>query len=139
MRETVQGMAEEDLFLTHDLVLRLRMRPEARLPRASSLSAYYEALRSVLRALARPRGTRGRASHDLEEALDFAMPDVQVTPPNGKPAEVVLPLDGGGAPGGDAAAAVRRGGGSVRGAAVPGAGEPSGGGGRAHRGVRVRR
>lgn len=93
VRETVQDMAEEDPFLTHDLVLRLRMRPEAKLPRASSLSAYYEALRSVLRALARPRGTRGRASHDLEEALDFAMPDVKVTAPNGKPAEVVLPLD----------------------------------------------
>jgi hypothetical protein len=91
--ESVAGMEEEDPFRTHDLVLRLRLRAEARVPRASSLSAYYDALRRVLRALARSRGTRGRASHDLEEAIDFAMPDVTVMPANGAPAQVVLPLE----------------------------------------------
>jgi hypothetical protein len=84
---------QEDPFQVHDLVLQLRLRPDAKLPRASSLSAYYDVLRRVLRALARSRGTRGRASHDLEEAIDFAMPDVTVVPANAASAHVLLPLE----------------------------------------------
>jgi hypothetical protein len=83
----------EDVFATHDVVLRLWMREHVHVPRASMLSAYYDVFRRVLRAVSRPRGTRGRAGQDLEEAIDFAMPEVKVIPANGKLAHVVLPLD----------------------------------------------
>ncbi|WP_147448754.1 hypothetical protein [Corallococcus terminator] len=89
----VRDMQPDNIFASHDLVLRLWLRESVSIPRASSLSSYYEELHRVLRAVSRPTGTRGRASHELEEAIDFAMPDVIVVPANGVPAHIVLPLD----------------------------------------------
>jgi hypothetical protein len=89
----VREMEPEDVFAAHDLVLRLWFREEVRGPRASALSSYYDVLRRVLRALSRSRGSRGPAGRELEEALDFAISDVDVVPPNGVSAHMVLPLD----------------------------------------------
>jgi hypothetical protein len=89
----IRDMQPDDIFANHDLVLRLWLRESVSIPRASSLSSYYEELHRVLRAISRPTGTRGRASHELEEAIDFAMPDVVVAPANGVPAHIILPLD----------------------------------------------
>lgn len=89
--EILEGMQPEDVFAAHDLVLRLWL--STSIPRASALSVYYEALRRVLLALARGRGTRGLASREIEESLDFSMPDVSVTPANGAPPRIDLPLD----------------------------------------------
>ncbi|QRN98019.1 hypothetical protein JRI60_02795 [Archangium violaceum] len=91
--QLIREMQPDDIFASHDLVLRLLMRDSVLEPRASSLSSYYEALHKVLRAISRRTGTRGRASHELEEAIDFALSDVIITPANGHPAQIVLPLD----------------------------------------------
>jgi len=88
-----QDMTPEDVFMTHDLVLRLWLREDVSLPRALTLSSYYDVFHRVLRAVSRSRGTRGRASQDLERAIDFAMHDVVVRPANGAPANITLPLD----------------------------------------------
>jgi hypothetical protein len=89
----IHGMQPDDVFSNHDLVLRLWLRETVSIPRASSLSAYYEELHRVLRAISRPSGSRGPASYELEEAIDFAMPEVLINPKNGVPAHIVLPLD----------------------------------------------
>lgn len=92
-RELVAQMHAEDVFGAHDLVLKLWLREEVKVPRASTLSTYYDLFRRVLRAVSRPRGTRGRASQEIEDAIDFAMPEVSIAPANGAPPHIVLPLD----------------------------------------------
>ncbi len=86
-------MVPEDVFASHDLVLKLWLRETVTVPRASTLSTYYDVFRRVLRAVSRPRGRRGRASQAIEDAIDFTMPEVSVFPANGLPAHIVLPLD----------------------------------------------
>jgi len=93
-REMMAKVPEEPLFGAHDLVIVLWLGNDVGVPRASTLSSYYDVFHRVLRALTRERGTtRGRAPRDLEVAIDFAMPEVGVFPANGVPAHVVLPLD----------------------------------------------
>jgi hypothetical protein len=89
----VREMMPESEFAAHDLVLRLRMRPEVKVPSARSLSSYYDTFHRVLRAVARPTGSRGQAPQHIEKAIDFTMADVRVIPANGEPAQVILPLD----------------------------------------------
>jgi hypothetical protein len=92
-RNIVMQMLPEDIFRSHDLVLKLWLQKGATVPRASTLSSYYDVFRRVLRAVSRPHGTRGRAKQDIEEAIDFAMSEVSVVSANGAPAHIVLPLD----------------------------------------------
>lgn len=93
-RELVaQMLPEDDVFGSHDLVLKLWLHEGVRVPRASTLSSYYDVFRRVLRAVSRPRGTRGRAAQEIEDAIDFAMPEVSIAPANGARAHIVLPLD----------------------------------------------
>lgn len=89
----IAEMQPEDVFATHDLVLRLWLREDVKAPRASTLSSYYDAFHRVLRAVSRKKGTRGRAGRDLEKAIDFALTDVEISPANGAPASITLPLD----------------------------------------------
>jgi hypothetical protein len=91
--EIVREMPPEDVFGAHDLVLRLWLREEIEVPRASTLSSYYDVFRRVLRAVSRPKGTRGRASQAIEDAIDFALADVLVVAAGAEPAHIVLPLD----------------------------------------------
>lgn len=92
-RELEQDMQPENIFAAHDLVLKLVMHPNVRLPPARSLSSYYDIFHRVLRAIVRPSGTRGPTSQRIEDAIDFGMDDVRVIPRNGHPAQVILPLD----------------------------------------------
>jgi hypothetical protein len=92
-RMLVRKMKPENVFAMHDVVLKLLMRPDVRIPPARSLSSYYDIFHRVLRAIVRPSGTRGRTSQGLEDAIDFGMDDVRVIPANGEPAQVILPLD----------------------------------------------
>lgn len=91
--ELEHEMKPENVFAAHDLVLKLLMRPDIRIPPARSLSSYYDIFHRVLRAIVRPSGTRGRMSQGIEDAIDFGMDDVRVIPANGEPAQVILPLD----------------------------------------------
>ncbi len=86
-------MLPDNIFAEHDLVLRLWMHQSVSVPRASTLSSYYESVTRVLRAVSRRTGTRGRASRELEDAIDFSMPDVIVAAANGSPAHITLPLN----------------------------------------------
>lgn len=91
--EVVAGMIPESIFSGHDLVLALWLREGVNVPRASTLSSYYDVFRRVLRAVSRPHGSRGRAKHDIEQAIDFVVSEIAVVPANGVPAHLVLPLD----------------------------------------------
>ncbi len=91
--ELISRMLPEQGMDSHDLVLRIWLHPDIKIPRASTLSKYYEVFRKVLRAVSRSHGTRGRAEKGLEEAIDFALSDISITPANGAPSHIVLPLD----------------------------------------------
>lgn len=91
--EQEEEVVPEDVFASHDLVLKLWLDATVTAPRASTLSSYYDVFRRVLRAISRPRGSRGRASQAIEDAIDFSMTDVGIFPANGVPAHIVLPLD----------------------------------------------
>lgn len=92
-KKIVREMQAESIFAAHDLVLKLYMRPEVKIPPARSLSAYYDTFHKVLRAVSRPSGSRGRAPQEIETAIDFVMPDVRIIEANGEPAQIILPLD----------------------------------------------
>ncbi|AFE06038.1 hypothetical protein COCOR_04803 [Corallococcus coralloides DSM 2259] len=77
----------------HDIIIKLNLSKSYHTPRASTLSSYYEIFHRVLRAVSRRRGTRGLASHDIEEAIDFTLPDVIIQQANGAPASITMPLD----------------------------------------------
>jgi hypothetical protein len=88
-----QQMRPSDVMQSHDLILKLVLSKQIRVPRASVLSSYYDVFHRVLRAVSRRQGTRGLASHDVEEAIDFTLPEVIVNQANGAPASIILPLD----------------------------------------------
>ncbi|MES3035954.1 MAG: hypothetical protein V4813_18265 [Gemmatimonadota bacterium] len=75
-----------------DLVLTLRLRPGAVVPRASELTEHYDELRRVLRALSRPPGQRGRATAATEDAIDFGLRGVEVALGNGSLGRAVMRL-----------------------------------------------
>jgi hypothetical protein len=86
------NMLEENPFQHSDVAIRLTFEPD-KTPTASAVTGYYEEFRRAARAVARPRGkATGRAAKNIEEATDFTLNDVRVTPPNGSPAEALLLL-----------------------------------------------
>lgn len=94
-----ESMLEENPFQHNDLAIRLVFE-EGRTPTTAAFTGYYEEFRRAARATARRRdrgARRGRAPRGIEEATDFTLSDIRVTPKNGAPAEVLLLL-GAGAP-----------------------------------------
>ncbi|MEZ4293900.1 MAG: hypothetical protein R3B70_02905 [Polyangiaceae bacterium] len=91
--EMAQRVTPQNPFDEHDIVLVLSMRRDVQVPRASTVTSFYDRFHSVMRALTRERGTRGRGTRELEMAIDFAMPTIHVHEANGKPARVLIPLD----------------------------------------------
>lgn len=87
-----QSMLEENPFQHNDLAIRLVF-GEGRTPTTAAVTGYYEEFRRAARAVARRAdNTTGRPPKGIEEATDFALSDVRVTPKNGAPAEALLLL-----------------------------------------------
>lgn len=85
-------LLEENPFEHNRLAIRLRFKQGCS-PRTSAVTGYYEEFRRAARATARKAGTTsGRVAKDVEEATDFELADVRVTPSNGLPAEALLLL-----------------------------------------------
>lgn len=87
-----QNMLEENPFQHNDLAIRLVFE-HGRKPTIAAFTGYYEEFRRAARAVARRVDKAvGRAPKGIEEATDFALSDVRVTPKNGAPAEALLLL-----------------------------------------------
>lgn len=87
-----ENMLEENPFQHNPLALRLIFE-NGKTPTTTALTGYYEEFRRATRAVA--RGTAksvGRAPKAIEDATDFALADVRITPKNGAPAEALLLL-----------------------------------------------
>lgn len=90
-----QNMLEENPFQHNDLAIRLVFE-KGRMPTTAAFTGYYEEFRRAARAVARRADkTVGRAPKGIEEATDFTLSDVRVTPKNGAPAEALLLLGAG--------------------------------------------
>jgi hypothetical protein len=89
-----QSMLEENPFQHNDLAIRLVFET-GRTPTTAAFTGYYEEFRRAARAVARRDKTVGRAPKGIEEATDFALSDVRMTPRNGAPAEALLLLGAG--------------------------------------------
>lgn len=90
-----QSMLEENPFQHNDLAIRLVFE-KGRAPTTAAFTGYYEEFRRAARAAARRIDKAvGRASKEIEEATDFTLSDVRVTPKNGAPAEALLLLGAG--------------------------------------------
>lgn len=86
---------EENPFQRNELAIRLVFE-EGRVPAAAAFTGYYEEFRRAARAIARRSDKAvGRAPKGIEEATDFTLSDVRVTPKNGSPAEALLLLGSG--------------------------------------------
>ncbi|MRG96491.1 hypothetical protein [Polyangium spumosum] len=99
LRKVVQtftrSMLEENPFQHNDLAIRLVFE-KGRTPTTAAFTGYYEEFRRAARAVARRVDKAvGRAPKGIEEATDFALSDVRVTPKNGAPAEALLLLGAG--------------------------------------------
>ena len=90
-----QGMLEENPFQHNHLAIRLVFQ-QGRTPTTAAFTGYYEEFRRAARAVARRVDKAvGRAPKGIEEATDFTLSDVRVTPENGAPAEALLLLGAG--------------------------------------------
>ncbi|WP_437710865.1 hypothetical protein WMF45_38010 [Sorangium sp. So ce448] len=90
-----QSMLEENPFQHNDLAIRLVFE-KGRTPATAAFTGYYEEFRRATRAVARRVDKAvGRAPKAIEEATDFTLSDVRVTPKNGAPAEALLLLGAG--------------------------------------------
>lgn len=85
-------VAPRSVFETHPLAIALRLRPGVTRPSSTTLTAYLENLRRVLRATLRGPGRTGRSTKEIEELTEFELPSVSVREANGAPAQVVFPL-----------------------------------------------
>jgi hypothetical protein len=88
-------LLEENPFEHNTLAIQLRFKPD-QLPTAAAVTGYYEEFRRAARSFARrPGTTSGRVSKDVENATDFELADLRLSPKNGAPAEALLLLGGG--------------------------------------------
>lgn len=90
-----RSMLEENPFQHNDLAIRLVFE-RGKAPTTAAFTGYYEEFRRAARAVARRVDKAvGRAPKRIEEATDFTLSDVRVTPKNGAPAEALLLLGAG--------------------------------------------
>lgn len=86
-QEFASRFIQEDLFQHAELVMRLEFRPNCA-PSAMSVTNYSDELRRATRAFARGSDQQvGRARKEIESITDFALSDIRVSSPNGKPGE----------------------------------------------------
>jgi hypothetical protein len=84
------AVSADEVFVSHDIVLRLRLKPGLKLPTTSLIATYYETFKRTIRGIARPGATGTKK--EMAEATEFLAPDMDVRRANGVPGAVVLPM-----------------------------------------------